>query len=289
MVVVPERFAAERIRKSGAAGRRWVSELPALVERLAGRWQVSVAAEPPLYGDLALVVFGTVGGEPCVLKVSWSDHSTFDEVTALRAWDGHGAVRLLEASPEDGAVLLERLDSSRSLEKLPLLSAAELAGGVIRRLAVPAPAGLRVPREDVPLGEQQAELGSPVPRRWVDQASELLVSLRASSGRTLVHTDLHYGNILGAEREPWLAIDPRPVAGDPELSVPELMWWRLDLDARPAEIRTLLDTLVAAGSLDPDKALAWTVVRAVSYWLWGLRAGLTIDPVRCERLLEALT
>lgn len=127
-----------------------------------------------------------------------------------------------------------------------------------------------------------------MPQRWVDQASELLPALQSSDGRTLVHTDLHYGNILGAEREPWLAIDPRPVAGDPERSVPELMWWRLDLDARPDEIRTLLDTLVSAGSLDPDKARAWTIVRAVSYWLWGLQAGLTIDPVRCERLLEAL-
>ena len=44
----------------------------------------------------------------------------------------------------------------------------------------------------------------------------------------LVHADLHYGNILAGDREPWLAIDPRAVAGDPEHAVPELLWARLD-------------------------------------------------------------
>ncbi len=142
MIVVPEAFALERIRKSGDAGRRWITALPGLVERLCERWEVGLIEGDPLYGDLALVALGQRGGEPCVLKVSWQEHSTLEEAVALRAWNGRGAVRLLEASPDDGALLLETLDPVRSLKDIDLLPAAEVAGALIRRLAVPAPPGL---------------------------------------------------------------------------------------------------------------------------------------------------
>jgi streptomycin 6-kinase len=132
-------------------------------------------------------------------------------------------------------------------------------------------------------------LGHPLPRAWVDRAAALARALAADAGAALVHTDLHYGNVLAGPRRAWLAIDPRPVAGHPERSVPELLWWRLDPAAHPAEVRALLDALVAAGALDRTRARDWAIVRAVDYWLWGLAAGLTEDPVRCARILEALT
>lgn len=290
VITVPEEFAAERIRKSGAAGRRWVSELPSLVDSLSKRWGVKIEGTTH-FGDLAVVVPGWRDDEPCVLKVSWHEHPTTEEAVALRAWAGQGAVRLLDASVPDGALLLERLDPSRSLEDLDLLRAAEIAGSLIRTLAVPAPPELpRLADSTLAVGiaEWKAELGCPIPQRWVETACVLARDLVASAGSALVHTDLHYGNVLAGSRQPWLAIDPRPVAGDPERSVPELMWWRLSMAARPAEVRTLLHVLVSAGELDLDKARGWTIVRAASYWLWGLGAGLTKDPVRCRRLLEAL-
>lgn len=291
VITVPEEFAAERIRKSGAAGRRWVSELPSLVDSLSRCWGVKIEGTTH-FGDLAVVVPGWRGDEPCVLKVSWHEHPTAAEAVALRAWAGQGAVRLLDASVPDGALLLERLDPSRSLEDLDLLQAAEIAGGLIRTLAVPAPQELPRLADATHLAdgiaERQAELGSPIPQRWADTACVLARDLVASTGSALVHTDLHYGNVLAGSRQPWLAIDPRPVAGDPERSVPELMWWRLSTAARPAEVKTLLHVLVSAGDLDPDKARGWTIVRTASYWQWCLGAGLTKDPVRCRRVLEAL-
>ncbi len=293
MIVVPAAFAYERIHKSGDAGRRWIATLPDLISQLCERWQVDLVDSDPLYGDLALVVLGHRRGERCVLKVSWQEHSTLDETVALRTWKGNGAVRLLDASLEDSALLLERLDPARSLETLDLLPAAEIAGGLIRRLAIPAPAGLPLLAE---LAEQtamlvprrQESLGNPLPRRWIDLAVGHARDLAVAAGTSLVHADLHYGNILAGLRQPWLVIDPRALAGDPERSVPELMWWRLDEAERGADVRALLDVLVRAGELDRDKAEAWTIVRAVDYWLWGLSAGLTEDPVRCRRLLETL-
>jgi Aminoglycoside/hydroxyurea antibiotic resistance kinase len=92
----------------------------------------------------------------------------------------------------------------------------------------------------------------------------------------------------GRNRQPWLAIDPKAIAGDPELSVPELMWTRLHEAETAGDIRALLAAITHAAALDPAKARAWTIVRAVDYWLWGLDHGFTEDPVRCHRLLDAL-
>jgi streptomycin 6-kinase len=97
-----------------------------------------------------------------------------------------------------------------------------------------------------------------------------------------------YGNVLAGKREPWLAIDPKPVAGDPEHAVPELLWTRVDEIETEAGIRWLLNAVIHWGGLDGEKARDWAIVRCMDYWLWGLEHGLTEDPKRCQRILAAL-
>ena len=138
------------------------------------------------------------------------------------------------------------------------------------------------------LRRRQGALGEPVPGRWIDIACGLACDLATDPGNQLVHGDLHYDNILAGSRRPWLAIDPKPVIGNPERSVAELMWDRIDDATQPHEIHALFAALTRAGTLHPDRARAWTIVQAVDYWLWGLGAGLTEDPRRCERLLTTL-
>ncbi|WNV87198.1 aminoglycoside phosphotransferase family protein [Umezawaea sp. Da 62-37] len=288
MIVVPPEFALWRSRVDGAAGRAWVASLPELVERLCARWAVTVDEAPVRHGGLGLAVMVHRAGVPCVLKLS---QEAGDEATALTAWNGHGAVRLFEAT--DGALLLERLDPHRTLHDIGLWKAAEVAGGLIRKLAVPAPTGLPCldgiassMAERLP--PRQQALGSPVPSAWLDTARGFAADL--PGGDVLVHADLHYGNVLAGSREPWLAVDPRAIRGCPEFSVPELMWTRaddVDVDSDTA-VRRLLRTLVDAGGLDAEIAHGWAVARCVDYWLWGLEQGLTIDPARCERVLTAL-
>jgi streptomycin 6-kinase len=264
------------------------------VEQLCDRWQVELLDEPTLHGDNNLVIPVQRADEECMLKVCWPEHDTTHEAMALRAWNGNGAVRLLDASPGEGALLLERLHAGHSLVDINLFCAVEVAGDLIRRLTIPAPPGFR-PLGEVAtqiaetVGPRQNALGYPLPAGWVDLATQLAHDLAADAGTDLVHADLHYGNILAGTRQSWLAIDPKAVTGDPEHSVPELMWTRLDDAEDATAIRALLATLIRAGGLDSDKAKAWTIVRAVDYWLWGLGAGLTQDPARCHRLLDTLT
>lgn len=292
-IVVPAAFAAHRITRGGEDGRRWVEELPGLIGRLCVEWGLEVEEAEPLYGDLGLVVPVRRDREAYMLKVSWLDRTTVDEVRALRAWDGRGAVRLYAARPEVGALLLERLDPHRSLRDLDLYSAAEIAGKLLRRLAVSAPGGLRTTHDMAAglaetLPDWQERAGCPVPPMWLEKARGLARQLAARADNWLVHGDLHYDNVLAGEREPWLAVDPKPVAGDPEYALPELLWWRADEVDNIEGFRRLLRVLVENGELDPEVAQGWAIVRCVHYWLWGLANGLTKDPVRCQRILDAL-
>ena len=86
----------------------------------------------------------------------------------------------------------------------------------------------------------------------------------------------------------WLAIHPLPLGGDPEVAVAELLWARVDEASDARAIRALLATLVEGGDLDAERALDWAVFRCVDYWRWGEENGLSDDPRRCERIIEAL-
>ncbi len=281
------------VRRNDDVGRRWLAAVPGLAERLCERWRIELLDERALHGENCVVLPTRRNGEACMLKLCGPGHDTPAETAALLSWDGRGAVRLLAGAPGEGALLLERLDGSRSLADLELFAAADIAGDLIRQLTIPAPPGLRglgdIATEIAEtIGPRQHALSDPIPARWVDIAARLAAELAADAGADLVHADLHYGNVLAGVRQPWLAIDPRAVAGDPEFSVPELMWTRLDDAGTAGDVRALLATLTRAAALDAAKAEAWTIVRAVDYWLWGLANGLTEDPVRCHRLLGIL-
>jgi len=264
----------------------------ARVDRLCRQWGLTPEDHEP-FGDWNLVYLVRRGDERCMLRICGPGSDVDDEVAALQAWAGNGAVRLLEVNLGERVMLLERLAADRSLDDLPLSTGAELAGQLIRTLAVAAPAGLpllvdvaQAAAEEMAI--QQRRLGDPVPAEILSRAVDVARELVLDPGATLVHGDLHYGNVLAGTRQPWLAIDPKPFTGHPERSVAELLWTRLDEAADAAAIHSLLATIVSAGQLEPDRAYAWAVVRATSYWLWGLENGLTEDPVRCRRLLDAL-
>jgi len=246
-----------------------------------------------MHGYLGLVVPVTRGDESCALKVSWNDESTAHEIAALAVWNGHGAVRLLEADPELRAMLLERLDSGRSLSGVRIGYAVLVAGDLLRRLAVPDPSGLPLLKtvaerlvESMP--ERWDRLNRPLPRRLVDAACDAAVHLGPATQSLLANYDLHYGNVLAGEREPWLAIDPKVVVGDPEFGIAQLLWTRLEDMQRAGGLERHFAALVDRAGFDPHRARAWTLVRCVDYWLWALSVGLTEDPVRCAVIVRTL-
>jgi streptomycin 6-kinase len=276
------------------AGREWIGRIPALIDHLCERWSLELDGDRIFNGYNAVVVLVRRNVEQLALKLTFPASGMEDEARALEVWNGHGMVRIVDVDLGVGAMLLERLDPARTLLAVSALEAAAVAGGLLRRLAIPALPGFRSLRALVgeagrSLASLQKRLGNPVPDAWLRLAVELSVYLE-SHARTdlLVHTDLHYDNILAGTREPWLAIDPRAAAGEPEAMVPELLWTRDDYMESDASIRQMLAAIVGAGGLDLEQARRWVIVRCVDYFLWGLDHGLTEDPVRCRRILRAI-
>jgi streptomycin 6-kinase len=231
--------------------------------------------------------------EACILKVYWQDEDTEVAPIALRIWDGRGAVKLLDYAPSLGAMLLERLDPASSLERVEIGEAIVIAGRLLRRLAIPAPAEMPTvtalaAKMTQWMRQRWAQYGCPFSRQLLDRVCAWTAQLGPASQRLMTDYDLYYTDILAGDREPWLMIDPKAIAGDPEFSLAQLLWTRLeDIEARRG-LDYHFCALVEAAELDYELARTWTIIRCADYWLWGLTVGLTYDPARCDRIIQRL-
>jgi streptomycin 6-kinase len=273
----------------GEAWAAWLDLLPRLAADLLADWALTPDGEAT-HGRTSLVVpVRTADGERAVLKVTFPHRESETEHLALRRWAGRGAVRLLRADPHRSALLLERL-KPRDLHDLPPDDAVATVARLYRRLHTPAlPQPTRLSDELRRWADGLAALprSAPVPRRYVEQAASLAADLAGDPGidARLLHGDLHYANVLAALREPWLAIDPKPLSGDPHWEVAPLLWnrWREAVatgDLRGALRRRLWIACDVAG-LDEDRARALATVRVMVNARWEVveaaEAGITPD------------
>ncbi|HEV3356905.1 MAG TPA: aminoglycoside phosphotransferase family protein [Pseudonocardiaceae bacterium] len=294
MITVPATFAAMIGARCGDAGRDWIAALPELVERYRTEWSLEIDGAA-LHGYVALVVpVRRADGMPAMLKLSQVDDEKLDESLALRVWAGDGAVSLLTESAGHDVLLLEKLDPHRSLRTEPIDAALSFAGGLLRRLAVPAPAGLRVRLGQVAramldvLPRRWQRLGRPFPRELLDHVLAECADLGPRADTLLVNADLHFENVLAARREPWLAIDPTVLEGDLEYGALALLWNRFDEITDGHGVRERLAAIIAAADLDPDLARRWTLVRTVSEWLWTLDVDPSGGPDVCAAIVAAI-
>ena len=129
--------------------------------------------------------------------------------------------------------------------------------------------------------------GRPTPRTQLDVALVFAAERAADeSERRAVNGDLHFEQVLAAERESWLVVDPVLLSGDREYDIGRVLWTRLDELPHAGDVRTAFERFVQIAGVPEARARAWVVLRSMSYLLWGIPRGLTEDPVRCRRLLE---
>ena len=291
------------------AGRTWLDSLPGLLADRLEQWQLDVDLAPgslPWSGHGGIVVpVRREDGSPAALKIAFPQDEARVERHALALWGGHGAVALLASDAESCAMLLERLDAGRSLADVPLDDGAVVWGGLVRQLGLApdhrpewrefAHIAARAEQWSDELPADWDQLGRPFPR-WLLEAALEVCQTRGTVGRRsahdlLVHTDLHFLNVLARPGIPpagavptaagYAAIDPQPMIGEPEFAVAPLLWNRLvDLPASQAGaalLRRCHDFSSAAG-LDPDVARQWGIARevenALGYAAQGHRGGL---------------
>lgn len=276
-------------------GPSWLRRLPEILTELCEHWQLTVDG-PSWHGHCGIAVPVRSSRGRTVLKVNWPHPEAAHEHLALKRWDGSGAIRLLAADPPRWALLLERADADRDLYREPLQQACTVLGELLNRLAVPAlPQLVRLSDEAARISQTIAGFDA-IPRRFVGQARSLCTELVADPGvdASLLHTDLHYWNVLASDREPWLAIDPKPMAAEPAFGVAPALWnrWEEVTAARnPRDhLRMRLQWLCEAGGIDEDRAKAWTIVREVQNARWAVRPDSTADnDNNADRLTVAIT
>ncbi|MFF3410473.1 aminoglycoside phosphotransferase family protein [Streptomyces sp. NPDC002742] len=302
-VRVPAALAAAR---SGVAWQAWTAALPALAEEYMDRWSLRPDG-PPMHGAVALVLpVLRTDGSPAVLKLQPVDEETRGEPLALRVWGPRHAVGLLDSVPDSGAMLLERLDAARSLETVPDGTAAlRHLSELLAHLAVaPAPAGLplladisRAMLDRVPTYSRS--LADPSERRLLATCAAAMRELLDEPGDRLLHWDLHYGNVLAPlrysqvpGRAPWLAIDPKPLAGDPGFELLPALRNRWDdvtgASDVPRAVRHRFHLMTEVVGLDRERAAGWTLGRVLQNCLWDIGDGAAALQAEQTAIAQAL-
>jgi len=217
-------------------------------------------------------------GSPAVLKVQWPHRESEHEAEALRRWDGDGAVRLLDHDPALHALLLEQCVPGTRLGESPAPQAEDAIISLVRRLSVPAGAPFGTLEDEAAhwadgLPQAWERAGRPYEQELVDHAVGLLRELGPSQGPpVLLHQDLHGDNVLAAEREPWLAIDPKPLAGEVELAPAPIVRSK-ELGHSRAAVRRRLDRCCDELDLDRERACGWAFAQTVA---WSFDGGAAI-------------
>ncbi|HYO48996.1 MAG TPA: aminoglycoside phosphotransferase family protein [Chloroflexia bacterium] len=279
---LPSDFARTMREVYGEAGVEWLRRLPAIIAGCEQQW--SVAALPPFprlsYNYVAPAVLAD--GRDAVLKVGYPGPELMCEIEALRLYDGHGIVQLLHADREQGAMLLERLKPGTPLAGIEDdEEATSIAAGVMRQLWRPVPSEHRFPTVAKwasgleRLRKHFSGTTGPLPKSLVEEAETLFAELIASMDEVvLLHGDLHHENIVAAERQPWLALDPKGLAGEPAYEVGALLRNRLPEPlTQPDTSRTLarrVDQLAEELGLDHERLISWGLAQAVLSAWWSI-------------------
>ncbi len=231
--------AVERDLLAGKDRRSWLADLPAIVEDLTHRWGLMVGRPFEPGGNVSWVAPAhDTAGVPVVLKVGWRHDEAMFEVDALRVWNGNGAVRVIDSFEfgETIALLLEACEPGVTLgDALRPPEQDVVAATMLRRLHIEPPDDHPFPtllsmcdswadgferRYAEALADGTRILDASLARVGIEAFRSLP---RTANRSVLLCTDLHPGNILSAQREPWLMIDPKPHVGDPAYDAVQYM------------------------------------------------------------------
>ena len=204
-------------------GAAWLDSLASLVDACSERWSLHVGRALEGQNVSHVRAVELADGTPAVLKISFPEPESEHEADALRLWNGRGAVQLLAYDERMRALLLERCAPGTPLWAVEDDEAAtRIAAQALRRIWHPAPAGhrFRSLRAEAAWWAEKLPadwdaLGGPFERRLIDEAVAACLELGpAQPDEVVLHQDFHGGNVLRAEREPWLVIDPKPLVGE---------------------------------------------------------------------------
>jgi len=267
---VPPALAANCRKTSDRAA--WLSRLSDTLRTLMAHWSIVPGA--PFDSGAGWVAPATLpGGSAIVIKIGMPHMEGEHEIQGLRFWQGDATVRLLQADDELGAMLIERCEPGTALCELPEAEQDIVIAGLLRRLWRSPPAlhpfrplsALMQHWSDETVGEVQQWTDEGMVRAGLQLFQELPRSARTE---VVLATDLHAGNVLRAQREPWLVIDPKPFVGDPAYDATQHLF-----NCRPRMLAKPLETIQRFAGLlgvDEERVRLWMFARAAAEprWAW---------------------
>lgn len=250
----------------------------------ASQWLVTIHETWETPGSV--IAFGVSRGFPVVLKIIKQQGDEWRSGEVLRAFDGHGTVRVLEFDP--GAVLLERLDPGGALTHLALKGederATEILAEVMRQMAGCAAPGHCPTLLDWSRGfDRYLKTGNKqVPSDLVVEARDWYQRLAASQQTLmLLHGDLQHYNVLFDTERGWVAIDPKGVVGELEYEVGAILRNPVelpDLFISTTTVERRLTILTHRLSLNYERALSWAFAQSVLSAIWDVEDGCSVQP-----------
>lgn len=278
-ISIPPRLRDSILHEFGERGAAWLEALPGHVARLQRAWRLELGPPFDTGGAVSWVAPAVrADGSHAVLKISVPHYECEFEADALRLLDGRGAVRLLEAEDDGFSLLLERCLPGTDLWALDEEAGDDVACAVLTRFWVVPPAGAPfltlaevVGRwwEGLDAITASAEYPAGLVQEAVARSHALLADPQPA---VLLHGDFHPGNVLAAQREPWLAIDPKPLTGEPAHDLAQWLANRRAAAIRSgdpvAALRRQIERFAGALDLEPARIAGWAFVKALG-WEWG--------------------
>jgi streptomycin 6-kinase len=274
------------------AGRVWLDLLSGHLAEVAEKWQLRLVDPfPDASASLTLKALRT-DDEAVVLKLQYPHREAEQEAAALAQWDGDGAVRLLAHDAGRHALLLERCRPGGPLFELDQDSALDVLVELLPRLWQPPERPFILLADEAAhwaahwaatLPTAWAQAGQPFERRLLDAALETIDELAPTQGaQVLLHQDLHAGNVLRAAREPWLAIDPKPLLGEREFGLAPIVRGA-ELGHSREQVLHRLERLSGELGLDRRRASGWTFVQTLA---WSIDTVVWAEMIEIARWLH---
>lgn len=265
-MIIPPNLKRLYKDKSGAA---WLATLPNLIDQLVKEWQLELG-DPYSDSNVSCVIPAHRDGNAVVLKIQWPHPECAYEAEALSAWDGEGAVRLLGRDVDRHALLLERCMPGHHLSVCRDVDPLNVMINLLPRLWKQAGLPFKTLADEASTwasnihGDWEAS-GRSCERMLVDVAVDYLSELsKTQPEQVLVHQDLHGDNVLSAEREPWLVIDPKPLIGERAFALAPIIRSFEFGHSRKAVVNRL-HRLSAELGLDRERVRGWAIAQTMAW------------------------
>jgi streptomycin 6-kinase len=255
---------------AGLTHAEWLERVPDLVATRRNEWGLQLG-EPYQAGAAGYTVRAELAdGTGAVLKIVYPHRESEHEADALEHWSGEGAVQLLARSDDGYALLLERCEPGTFLSEAGADKALDVLIGLLPRLWTAAGEPFHTLVDEAAwwvsyLPRHWDAVRPPYERRLLDAAVAALTELPPTQGDlVLLHQDLHAENVLAAEREPWLVIDPKPLVGEREFAIAPIVR-SFELGRSRRDVLYRFDRVTSELGLDRERARGWTIGQTLAW------------------------